>query len=96
MVGIPNLLPARGLIPPFNEFRYFDRDVQCVRTFFKKRFHFEGESYPTFASVKRKYFLDTEVAASGFSKESQAEFEEVKLNPPPLFPFLRIQMIAVG
>jgi len=56
---------------------YFDRDVQCIRTFFKKRFHFDSDDYPTFASVKRKYFLDGEVAASGFSKEDQAQFEEL-------------------
>ena len=51
--------------------------MQCIRTFFKKRFHFDSGTYPTFAGVKRKYFLDSEVAASGFSKEYQAEFEQV-------------------
>ena len=32
-------------------FRYFDRDVQCIRTFFAKRFNFESENFPTFKDV---------------------------------------------
>ena len=31
---------------------YFERDVRCVREFFKKRFSYESELYPTFADVE--------------------------------------------
>uniref|UniRef100_A0A915AFG1 Serine/threonine-protein kinase RIO2 n=1 Tax=Parascaris univalens TaxID=6257 RepID=A0A915AFG1_PARUN len=48
---------------------YFQRDVDCVRTFFKRRFEYESELYPKFEDVKRKYNLDVEVAASGFTKQ---------------------------
>jgi len=31
---------------------YFDRDVNCVRSFFKRRFNFESEEYPKFEDLK--------------------------------------------
>uniref|UniRef100_A0A0N5AMP0 Serine/threonine-protein kinase RIO2 n=1 Tax=Syphacia muris TaxID=451379 RepID=A0A0N5AMP0_9BILA len=48
---------------------YFNRDVECIRTFFKKRFDYESELYPKFEDVERKYSLDVEVAASGFTRQ---------------------------
>ncbi|XP_055357597.1 serine/threonine-protein kinase RIO2-like [Paramacrobiotus metropolitanus] len=48
---------------------YFDRDVNCIRDFFRKRFNFESESYPTFADIHREDNLDEEVAASGFTRD---------------------------
>ncbi|EGD72953.1 atypical/RIO/RIO2 protein kinase [Salpingoeca rosetta] len=50
---------------------YFDRDVQCIRTFFAKRFAFEAQEWPAFADVKRGEALDIETAASGFMRELQ-------------------------
>lgn len=32
--------------------RYFDRDVECVRTFFRRRFNYESELYPTFTDIE--------------------------------------------
>nr|CAG4649248.1 EOG090X04DJ [Scapholeberis mucronata]SVE93552.1 EOG090X04DJ [Scapholeberis mucronata] len=55
--------------------QYFDRDVKCLRDFFKRRFNFEGESYPVFSDVVREANIDVEVAASGFVKELE-EFED--------------------
>ncbi|KAL3997751.1 RIO1 family protein [Acanthocheilonema viteae] len=46
---------------------YFDRDVDCVRTFFRRRFNYESELYPKFEAMTRKYNLDVEVSASGFT-----------------------------
>lgn len=55
---------------------YFDRDVNCVREFFKRRFSYESELYPEFeVDVVREDNLDKEVSVSGFSKEIQ-EFNE--------------------
>jgi len=31
---------------------YFDRDVNCVRAFFKRRFNFESDEYPKFEDLK--------------------------------------------
>jgi RIO kinase 2 len=47
---------------------YFDRDVNCIREFFKKRFNYESHLYPIFEDVIREEFLDIEVSASGFTK----------------------------
>ncbi|XP_067667279.1 serine/threonine-protein kinase RIO2-like [Haliotis asinina] len=55
---------------------YFNRDVQCIRDFFFKRFSYESELYPTFKDVKREDNLDVEVSASGFTKEMAASFDE--------------------
>ncbi|ELR23744.1 RIO1 family/Rio2, Nterminal domain containing protein [Acanthamoeba castellanii str. Neff] len=45
-----------------NAEEYFDRDVQCVRTFFGKRFGYEESEYPVFAEVMKA--LDEEAAAA--------------------------------
>lgn len=39
-------------ILPNLHLRYFDRDVQCIRTFFRRRFDYESELYPKFTDVK--------------------------------------------
>ena len=31
---------------------YFDRDVNCIRTFFKRRFDFESDEYPKFEDLR--------------------------------------------
>ena len=31
--------------------RYFDRDVQCIRDFFKRRFSYESHLYPSFSDI---------------------------------------------
>uniref|UniRef100_A0A6I8PC64 non-specific serine/threonine protein kinase n=1 Tax=Ornithorhynchus anatinus TaxID=9258 RepID=A0A6I8PC64_ORNAN len=54
---------------------YFDRDVKCIRDFFIKRFNYESELYPTFGDIRRENSLDVEIAASGFTKEMQADDE---------------------
>ncbi|ESN95175.1 hypothetical protein HELRODRAFT_87132, partial [Helobdella robusta] len=37
-----------------NAEEYFDRDVDCIRIFFKKRFHYECDDYPQFKDVLGK------------------------------------------
>ncbi|MCJ1245476.1 hypothetical protein MMC30_002680 [Trapelia coarctata] len=61
---------------------YFDRDVNCIKTFFKKRFHFISDAAgPFFADAKKSVGrdgakrLDVEAEASGFSKKMSKELE---------------------
>uniref|UniRef100_A0A452HU71 Serine/threonine-protein kinase RIO2 n=1 Tax=Gopherus agassizii TaxID=38772 RepID=A0A452HU71_9SAUR len=54
---------------------YFDRDVKCIRDFFKKRFSYESELFPTFQDIRRECSLDIEIAASGYTKEMQEDDE---------------------
>ena len=57
---------------------YFNRDVECIRTFFRKRFSYESKVYPRFSrDVHSEMRLDVAVAASGFTKEQQQELEEL-------------------
>src|ERR1700722_18402595 len=47
--------------------RYFNRDVSCIRTFFKRRFRYESSIYPRFRTIQadRKTFqLDVVARAS--------------------------------
>ncbi|KAI8321278.1 RIO1-domain-containing protein [Martensiomyces pterosporus] len=55
---------------------YFNRDVDCIRTFFKRRFGYESVLYPKFRLDANKEFdLDVQVAASGFTKKDQSQLE---------------------
>ncbi|RUP47935.1 hypothetical protein BC936DRAFT_145156 [Jimgerdemannia flammicorona] len=55
---------------------YFNRDVECIRVFFKRRFGYESVLYPKFGlDSNREFDLDVQVAASGFSKKLQEELE---------------------
>ncbi|CAO3668015.1 unnamed protein product [Umbelopsis ramanniana] len=57
---------------------YFNRDVECIRVFFKRRFGYESLLYPKFTKkhIEREFDLDVQVAASGFTKKHQQELEE--------------------
>jgi RIO kinase 2 len=61
---------------------YFDRDVNCVKRFFERRFHFtSNERGPFFSDAKKLVGtegvkrLDVSVAASGFSRKMAKELE---------------------
>jgi len=54
---------------------YFERDVNCIRDFFKRRFAYESELYPTFQDISREDCIDTEVKASGFAKQIEKEID---------------------
>jgi RIO kinase 2 len=57
-----------------NAEKYFERDVQCIRTFFKKRFHYESDLYPKFHEhVQRECNLDISLEASGFSNKNDSD-----------------------
>ncbi|KAI0080117.1 RIO1-domain-containing protein [Panus rudis PR-1116 ss-1] len=64
---------------------YFNRDVECIRTFFRRRFQYESKLYPRFKSTLKEgsdepdgFRLDVVVAASGFKKSDQKVLEEVR------------------
>ena len=59
---------------------YFDRDVECVRRYFERRFKYESDAEgPVFEEAVRgidpEKRLDVEVEASGFSKKMAKELE---------------------
>lgn len=62
---------------------YFNRDVECIKTFFKRRFGFEGKLWPRFTSTVKEgeqgdgFRLDVVVSASGFGGNEQRELEKV-------------------
>jgi len=61
--------------------RYFNRDVACIRTFFRRRFRYESKVFPRFSkslsddSVEG-FRLDVEVEASGFGKAEAKALED--------------------
>lgn len=48
---------------------FFNRDVNCVRDFFRRRFGYESALYPSFGDIMREDTLDVEVLASGFTRQ---------------------------
>ncbi|XP_014479318.1 PREDICTED: serine/threonine-protein kinase RIO2 isoform X2 [Dinoponera quadriceps] len=52
---------------------YFQRDVNCIRDFFKRRFGYESELYPTFKDISREDCIDVEVRASGLTKQMEKD-----------------------
>ena len=52
---------------------FFDRDVTCLRDFFRRRFNFESEDFPVFSEVHRVDAIDAEVSASGITREMEKD-----------------------
>ncbi|KFO11750.1 Serine/threonine-protein kinase RIO2 [Balearica regulorum gibbericeps] len=76
MIDFPQMISASHA----NAEWYFDRDVSCIKEFFKKRFSYESELFPTFKDIRQECSLDREIAASGYIKEMQEDGE--LLYPP--------------
>lgn len=55
---------------------YFERDVECVRTFFRRKFNYDSDDYPKFSEIVRKYNLDVELEASGFTKQMEIDLNK--------------------
>jgi RIO kinase 2 len=58
-----------------NAREYFERDVECIKTFFARKFRFEADEKPKWEDVKRVGKLDFEVEASGFGGKLEKEME---------------------
>jgi len=74
--------PQMVSIDHANAEMYFDRDVNCIKRFFERRFHFTSNEPGPFYSDARKGVrrngsrrLDVDVEASGFSKKMAKELE---------------------
>ena len=52
---------------------FFDRDVNGVREFFRRRFEYETEEAPKFSDISRTDAMDAEVAVSGVTKEMEKD-----------------------
>ena len=57
--------------------------MECIRTFFRRRFRYESVLYPRFRAVMKEgegsegaFQLDVVVAASGFGKKEMKSLEE--------------------
>jgi hypothetical protein len=63
-------------------FRYFNRDVECIRAFFRRRFRYESAIYPKFKSAvgdgSDGFRLDVIVEASGFGRREMKVLEQVR------------------
>ncbi|XP_015440361.1 PREDICTED: serine/threonine-protein kinase RIO2 [Dufourea novaeangliae] len=52
---------------------HFERDVNCVRDFFRRRFAYESELFPTFEDISREDCIDAEIKASGLTKQMEKD-----------------------
>ncbi|CAE6419187.1 unnamed protein product [Rhizoctonia solani] len=61
---------------------YFNRDVECIRRFFRRRFNYESAVYPRFSKTvaenenEEGFRLDVVVAASGFGGKEMKALDE--------------------
>ena len=74
--------PQMVSIDHVNAEMYFDRDVNCIKRYFQRKFHFVSDvPGPTFSEARKKFMknpgkrLDVEVEASGFSRKMARELE---------------------
>jgi RIO kinase 2 len=58
-----------------NAREYFERDVECIKTFFLRKFRFEADEAPQWEEVERVGKLDFEVEASGYGGKLASEME---------------------
>lgn len=80
LIDLPQMLSISHPNAP----TYFDRDVNCVKRYFSRRYHFTSDDHgPYFADVERQMRkekggrrLDIEVEASGFSKKMAKELDK--------------------
>ncbi|KAL2829938.1 Rio2, N-terminal-domain-containing protein [Aspergillus cavernicola] len=75
--------PQMVSIDHANAEMYFDRDVNCIKRYFQRKFHFVSDvPGPFFADAKKQLQrnagkrLDIEVEASGFSRKMARELEK--------------------
>lgn len=82
---IPVLIdfPQMVSIDHANAEMYFDRDVNCIKRYFQRKFHFVSDvPGPFFSDAKKQLLknggkrLDVEVEASGFSRKMARELEK--------------------
>jgi RIO kinase 2 len=90
MARIRNLFSFFAII--ISTSRYFNRDVSCIRTFFKRRFRYESSIYPRFQSIStdggnsdpKTFRLDV-VARASWNRnkvEGHQQYETEESDPP--------------
>jgi len=62
---------------------YFNRDVVCIQTWFRKRYNFASTDRPYLKDIVCESAVDVEMKASGFTKELKEEFERLVMNIDP-------------
>jgi len=68
--------PQMVSISHLNARTYFEHDVQCVCEFFKRKYGYESELFPTFADIVRTHNLDVELLASGYTKDTSVAVDD--------------------
>ncbi|CEL58064.1 RIO kinase 2 [Rhizoctonia solani AG-1 IB] len=78
VIDFPQMVSTRHV----NAEWYFNRDVECIRRFFRRRFNYESAVYPRFSKAvaeeenQEGFRLDVVVAASGFSGKEMKTLDE--------------------
>ena len=82
MIDFPQMIS----IDHINAELYFDRDINCIKRFFERRFNFVSDEPGPFFGDAKKFAgrqntkrLDIEVEASGFSKKMAKDLEKYRL-----------------
>lgn len=69
IIDFPQMISTEHI----NAEHYFERDVNCIRDFFRRRFGYESELHPTFKDILREDCIDIEIKASGITKQMEKD-----------------------
>ncbi|XP_015110619.1 serine/threonine-protein kinase RIO2 [Diachasma alloeum] len=69
VIDFPQMISTEHL----NAEYYFERDVKCIRDFFRRRFGYESELYPSFKDLAREDCVDVEIKASGLTRRMEKD-----------------------
>lgn len=58
---------------------YFERDVNCITSFFKKRFNFEDDYVPQFQEIKQENCLGVQIEDELLNDEDSADDDDITL-----------------
>ncbi|KAE9416561.1 hypothetical protein Angca_007506, partial [Angiostrongylus cantonensis] len=47
-----------------------------LKLFYRRKFNYDSEDYPKFMDIQRKYYLDVELEASGFTKQMEIDLNK--------------------
>ncbi|ORZ33633.1 RIO1 family-domain-containing protein [Catenaria anguillulae PL171] len=76
LIDFPQMISTRHV----NAKEQFDRDVQCVRDYFRRRYDFEADWWPEFdRDVNRTLDLDAAINASGAMKLTKKQLRELEV-----------------
>lgn len=76
MIDFPQMVSTKHKNADF----YFNRDVECIHTFFERRFNYQSKDTLALNRIERTNDLDVQVKASGFIKKEIKNIDDFDID----------------